>query len=376
MRTSPGGFMEGTRLLASELNDLQDQIPYAIDGYEGGTYNISGMLNVESTGIISLTGSQTALYSSSGAIVVNSAADVNITGGDDVNIVATDDVTVQCNDFIFSITDLLTIGAGTSISIDSPSVTFSSTAGTCSIYFSPDNEIYLQAASTFSTYAGSTFNIAGDCNLNNGGNIDINNLSWIDVNSGGNIYVQSGGNIVVQSGGDIELSSGATLSGYTDGYLSFQPGAILNIDPGAVANIAGPSNFTGLLTMDVGSTPSLKSRMTLSGAGQIVNRSNQVGDDTVSLNPQEADHYWADNSTLSAGRQWQLLSNNIDAPAGSILYLATEETTHPISIHDPLVGTIITMKKATGFTSAITVIARSAGGSFIQWQIVGSYVEP
>ena len=58
-RAKPAGFSPGTRLLASELNTIQDEYIKAVDGYGGGTYSLtaplvlSGNILIDSTSSVS-----------------------------------------------------------------------------------------------------------------------------------------------------------------------------------------------------------------------------------------------------------------------------------------------------------------------------------
>lgn len=47
VKGKPSGFNPGQRLLASELNTMQDEYVKAIDGYGGGTYSLSSALNID-----------------------------------------------------------------------------------------------------------------------------------------------------------------------------------------------------------------------------------------------------------------------------------------------------------------------------------------
>lgn len=252
--------------------------------------------------------------------------------------------------------------------------------------------------------------------IKSGAQVNVESGGQIDIESGGHINVESGGSIAVASGGGIDLtgSGGASsymitlgngagiqlsgilaahaklnLFGYTDvewknhATADFDSGSTLTMDAGSYADLGGTNTITGstsvsgALTLAAGSAPALQDRMTASGAGQVLKRSHQVVlDADFTMNTQQYDHYWVDNSTLSAARTWNLPSvAATTAPPGAVLYVATECVAHQVNIRDAAWGPTYVLKKASGFKSGMVFICRyGAGGA--RWHPVGSYTEP
>jgi hypothetical protein len=123
-RPVAGGFQEGTRLLAAEMNTIQDEYVKAIDGYGGGTYT--------NTSRITMNGEVN---------IAELAGTINLSG------------VLRTDGYEFTLTG----GAGASLTIKGGgTVQVGETGSIGAIYIHDDGGLLIQTGGTFAALSGST----------------------------------------------------------------------------------------------------------------------------------------------------------------------------------------------------------------------------
>jgi len=192
---NPGGWSLNEVLTSAQMTFLQNELLKAIDGVNGGTYTLGGVLQYEGadvrfgSDVDFLSGSAVAFASGSTLSIVNGVTgtidgDIDFGANSDTRLLSGANLTGLAGSLV-DVLGELRIGSGGILNVES--------------------------GGRLDINTGSEMNVEGTGFIRVGGEIQLTATGDLDVESGGNINLLSGGDINVLNGGNIVLLSGADL---------------------------------------------------------------------------------------------------------------------------------------------------------------------
>ena len=184
----PAGWDDEDLLTSDEMNLLQALLVRALDGQDGGTYELDDDL----------------IFDGAGAVVI--ANDLQVQSGATATIAGTMDVTGTLD---VESTGALNVRTGGELNVKTGAVV---------TYESGSQEVIASGASS---------HVSGDLDVENGGDLTLKNGADQIVASGGEIAVQAGG--LLNIAGDANIQSGGEQTVLSGGQLTVAAGGIIQM---------------------------------------------------------------------------------------------------------------------------------------------------
>lgn len=193
----PAGWDEEDPLTSDEMNAFQAALVRALDGQDGGTYDLQDDLVFTGDGVVVIDnelsiepgatldmdgtlalGGQTDL---TGQFDVESTGDINVKSGGDINVQSGGAVDVESGGRV-------NVLSGGSVEVAS------------------GGDININAGGEINVDGGAQVDVGGDLNVLNGGELNVQSGGKIDVESGGDINILSGARIVGSAGAEVQVN--------------------------------------------------------------------------------------------------------------------------------------------------------------------------
>jgi len=197
---------------------------------------------------------------------------------------------------------------------------------------------------------GAVANFAFDSTLNLEGEVNVTSTGFLEIESGAGLLCAVGSSTSFLGTTNFisapTFSAGLTASGvFSSGGVSC---AGLNVSGGsslAAVGISGTATCSGSLAINGGAT--VTTPLTCSAAGRVTERVTYIlttGANSSAYGPENSDLVFV--ATLTAPVTFTIDDTN--AQDGDKMRFVTEDATHFLTINDPIGGTFISLKNATG----------------------------